>query len=199
MINEETKETQTVGLGVNAYEPKKETTITDGLEDNEVLFGKPEHYDYSGVKLPENYCYDENLLNEFNELAAKYNLSQKGADNLMSLAVKLTQLNGDTFSKTMAEQQRQQINDYKKALMADREIGGANFTRTLSAANTAYARFADCEVQKLLQDTGLNCHPKIIKMFYEIGKQMRNDTVYGMSSAVLPKENREDILFPTMQ
>ena len=199
MINEETKENQTLGLGVNAFEPQKDSQTAEGLDDNEVLFGKPEYYDYSAVKLPENYCYDENLLNEFNELAAKYNLSQKGADNLMSLAVKLTQLNGDTFSKTMAEQQRQKINEYKNALMTDREMGGANYSKTLSAANTAYTRFADSEVRKILQESGLNCHPKIIKMFYEIGKQMQNDKVYGMGSAVLPKENREDILFPTMQ
>ncbi len=197
MLNEETNETKVVGLGVNAFEQDKKPDIENSNEEE--LFGKPEYYDYSGVKLPENYCYDEALLNEFNELAAKYNLSQKGADNLMSLAVKLTQLNGDNFSKTIAEQQRQQINEYKKALMTDREMGGANFAKTLSAANTAYTRFADNEVQKLLQETGLNCHPKIIKMFYEIGRQMQNDTIYGMGSAVTTKENREDILFPTMQ
>ncbi len=65
MLNEETKENQTVGLGVNAYETEK-TQPADGLENDEGYFGKSEYYDYSGVKLPENYCYDETLLNEFN-------------------------------------------------------------------------------------------------------------------------------------
>ena len=198
MLNEEVQEKQTLGLGINAYEPQQEPKVTNGLED-EGYFGKPEFYDYSGVKLPENYCYDEQLLGEFNELAGKYNLSQKSANELMSLAVKLSQLTGDNLSKTLAEKQRQQINEYKDALIADREIGGANFEKTMRTANTAYTRFADGEVQQILQETGLNCHPKVIKMFYNIGKQMQNDFIYGMGSAVAPKENREDILFPTMQ
>jgi len=54
-------------------------------------------------------------------------------------------------------------------------------------------------VQKLLNETGLNCHPKFVKMFYNIGKRMQNDSVYGTNSPAILKESREDILFPTMQ
>ena len=200
MSDENLQENQTLALGVNPYEqPINPDLPNEALESNEIYFGKPEFYDYSEVQLPENYCYDENLLNEFNELAGKYNLSQKGANELMALAVKLSQLTGDNFSKTIAEQQRQRINEYKTALLTDKEIGGANFSNTLSTANTAYNHFANPEVQEIFKETGLCCHPKIIKMFYEIGKQMRNDSIYAVGSAVSPKENREDILFPTMQ
>ena len=198
MTDEILQETQNAGLGINAYETAQ-TQLTPAPNDDEGYFGKPEIYDYSGVELPENYCYDDNLLNEFNELASKYNLSQKGANQLMSMAVKLTQLTGDNFSKTIAEQQRQKINEYKNALLTDREIGGANLIRNMRTANAAYTRFADNDVQQILQETGLNCHPKIVKMFLNIGRQMQNDDIYGMGAAVAPKENREDILFPTMQ
>ena len=196
MLNEDLQENTQVSLGVNAYEPQPQQE--NGLED-EGYFGKPDFYDYSEVQLPENYCYDEQLLKEFNELAAKYNLSQKGANQLISMAVKLSQLTGENFSKTLAEQQRQKINEYKSALATDREMGGSRYERTLKTANTAYNRFADADVRQILQETGLNCHPKFVKMFYEIGKQMQNDTIYGMGNAAMPKENREDILFPTMQ
>ena len=198
MLDEELEKEQNAGLGTNVYEPKQEK-LPLGTEQDEGYFGKPEFYDYSGVELPENYCYDEGLLKEFNELAGKYNLSQKGANQLMSMAVKLTQLAGENFNKTIAEQQRQKINEYKNALISDRELGGAGFAKTLQTANSAYNHFADDEVQKIMQETGLNCHPKIVKMFYNIGKQMQNDTIYGMGTAPAPKESREDILFPTMQ
>ncbi len=198
MLNEDVKQ-ETLGLGVNAYAPKEVTeTIEVVPVDENGYFGKPEKYDYSAVQLPENYCYDNELLEEFNELAGKYNLSQKSANELMSMAVKLTQLTGNNFSQTIAEQQRQKIEDYKTALITDREIGGANFNKTMRTANIAYTQFADDEVQALLQETGLNCHPKVVKMFYEIGRQMQNDDIYGVNAAVVPKENREDILFPTM-
>lgn len=182
------------GLGENAFQQP----ALNEVQNEESCYGKPERYDYSGVELPENYCYDEKLLNEFNELAGKYNLSQKSANELMSMAVKLTQLTGSNYSKTMAEQQRQKVEDYKHNLITDREIGGANFERTMRTANIAYTQFADDDVQSLLAQSGLNCHPKVVKMFYEIGKRMRNDSIYGMNIAAAPKENREDILYPTM-
>ena len=196
MTNEELQQNY-AGLGENAFEePAQVNQEQDNKEEG--FFGKPEKYDYSGIELPENYCYDENLLNEFNELAGKYNLSQKSANELMSMAVKLTQLTGNNYSKTMAEQQRQQVEDYKHNLINDREIGGANFERTMRTANIAYSQFADNDVRSLLSQSGLNCHPKVVKMFYEIGKRMQNDSIYGVNIAATPKENREDILFPTM-
>ena len=192
----EEQEEKTYGLGENALAPEK--AFDADVQEDSGYFGKPEFYDYTSIELPENYCYDEELLNEFNELAGKYNLSQKGANELMSMAVKLTKLMGDNYSQAAAEQQRQQIEEYKHNLINDRQIGGCNFERTMKTANLAYTQFADSDVQKLLSNTGLNCHPKIVKMFYDIGKRMQNDSIYGVSIAATPKESREDILFPTM-
>ena len=199
MFNEEQEQQEpTYELGVNAYTPEKNEAENAMPENDEGYFGKPEFYDYSNFKLPENYGYDEALLNEFNELAGKYNLSQKGADELMSMAVKLAQLTSDNYSKTMAEQQRQKADSYKNALLTDGEIGGAKLNKSMVTANIAYSHFVEPEVQVLLQQTGLNCHPGIVKMFYKIGKQMQNDSVLGANISVPQKESREDILFPTM-
>lgn len=198
MLNENVQEEKVMALG-------EMPTVIDEIQSEEKVgvqdegfFGKPNVYDYSDVELPENYCYDEELLNEFNELAGKYNLSQKGANELMSMAVKLTKLMGNNYSETMAEQKRQKIEEYKHNLIVDREIGGAKFEKTMQTANIAYSHFADDEVQALLSETGLNCHPKVVKMFYNIGRRMQNDAIYGVNIASAPKENREDILFPTM-
>ena len=184
------------GLGESAYEAPKQAFPQE--EDNAIYFGRPEYYDYSDIELPENYDYDQDLLNEFNELAAKYNLSQKGANELMSMAVRLTKLTGDNLSQAMAEQTRQQQESYRQMLNTDREIGGVRLLNTINTANIAYSEFADDEVQRILSETGLNCHPKFVKMFYKIGKRMQNDSVYGINSPAILKESREDILFPTM-
>lgn len=191
---------QNLALGITPYDQNSNQDLKKVENiDEESYFGKPEKYDYSDVQLPENYYYDEALLNEFNELAGKYNLSQKSANELMSMAVKLTQLTNDNCTKAMAEQQRQKIEDFKRALVNDREIGGANFNKTMRTANIAYTEFADEQVQKLLQETGLNCHPQVVKMFYNIGLKMQNDVIRTANAAAVQKENREDILFPTMQ
>lgn len=192
-------ENQNLLLGSTPYdEPKEPIVSKTETSIEEGCFGKPEKYDYSEVKLPENYYYDEILLNEFNELAGKYNLSQKSANELMSMAVKLTELTNSNYSNAIAEQQRQKIEEFKRTLVNDREIGGANLEKTMRTANIAYTEFADEQVQQLLQETGLNCHPKVVKMFYNIGQKMQNDAIYGANAAAVQKENREDILFPTM-
>ena len=196
----EEKENQNLQLGATSFdvmEEEKDIAISLQSQDDG-YFGKPEKYDYSEVQLPEKYGYDENLLNEFNELASKYNLSQKSANELMTMAVKLTQLTDENILKTQEEQHRQTIQDYKRTLVNDREIGGANFEKTMKTANMAYTQFADEQVQELLQQTGLNCHPQVVKMFYNIGLKMQNDVIYGANAAAVQKENREDILFPTM-
>ncbi len=198
MLNDDLQ-TQNVGLGQNAYAKEDLQPTNNTPVDDDGYFGKPEFYDYSAVKLPENYCYDEALLNEFNELAGKYNLSQKGANELMSMAVKLTELMGKNYADTIAEQQRLKVENFKHALINDRELGGVNFAKTIRTADLAYTQFADNEVQSVLNETGLNCHPSIVRMFYNIGKRMQNDNVYQVNAAAIPKENREDILFPTMQ
>ena len=200
MMNEE-QETKNYALGINAFAPEEGTVHPNGdtlPQEDGGYFGKPEFYDYSGFELPENYGYDEGLLGEFNELAAKYNLSQKGADELMSMAVRLSQLTGDNYSKTLAEKQRQQAESYRSALITDREIGGAKLTKSIATANIAYSHFVDPETQILLQQAGLNCHPCIVKMFCQIGRQMQNDSVLGANISAPQKETREEILFPTM-
>ena len=191
-------ENQNLALGMTDLEQIADEKVTETIPFDEGCFGKPEQYDYSDVQLPSNYGYDEALLNEFNELAAKYNLSQKSANELMSMAVKLTQLTDSNILKAQAEQHRQTVENYKRTLINDSEIGGANFEKTMKTANIAYTQFADEEVQKLLQETGLNCHPQVVKMFYNIGLKMQNDYIYGANAAAVQKENREDILFPTM-
>lgn len=182
-------------LGENAYVQKTEIVVTT---EDDGYFGKPEKYDYSLVELPENYCYDEALLGEFNDLAGKYNLSQKGANELMSMAVKLTKLMSSNYSTALAEQHKQKIDNYRQMLVTDSEIGGINLPKAMQAANIAYSEFANDDVQKLLAESGLNCHPQVVKMFYNIGKKMQNDTFHGINAAAVVKENREDILFPTM-
>lgn len=191
------QEQQNYALGVNAFMP--ENAVQEApLEDDGGYSGKPEFYDYSAFKLPENYSYDEGLLNEFNDLASKCNLSQKGADEIMALAVKLAELTGGRFSDAAMQERRLKTEGWRRALMTDREIGGANLNRTMAAANTAYSHFAGPEVQMLLQESGLNCHPEIVKMFCRIGRLMHNDKVSGADIAAPQKESREDILFPTM-
>ena len=64
-------------------------------------------------------------------------------------------------------------------LNTDPEIGGANLKQTLLEANVAYDTFVSDEAAALLQQVGLNNHPAIVKVFRDIGKQLKNDSIKG--------------------
>lgn len=189
---EETQETQEV-------QETKETNETNEEAVNTEFFGKPEAYDYKDVKLPEGMKLNEELTKEFNTYAGRLNLSQKGADDLMAMAVKLTESTSKKTLEALAKQQEAQKEGYKQLLNTDREIGGAKLKESLATANVAYdAFFGDEELRDMIGQTGLNVHPKFIKALKAIGVQMKNDTIHTSNNPGADKRSREDILYPSM-
>ena len=156
------------------------------------LFGKPEKYEY---EMPEGYSLNEELTSEFNEIAGKYDMSQKGANELMALAVKLTQQTQTKIEDAYAQAHEARKSEYQKALVNDKEIGGAKLDENLKVANLAYVKFAPQEVQDILLETGLNAHPQIVKMFVSIGKQIQHDTIHDGNSPSGEQRSAADILY----
>jgi len=183
-------------------EEKKDKEEGDDDKDDkkkEDLFGKPENYDYKDVKLPEGMQLDESMTGKFNEYATKLNLSQKGANDLMTMAVELTEQTKQQTLEAMGKLTEAKIESYKQLLRTDKEIGGAKLNDTLKTATLAYEAFADQETQELLAEAGLTVHPKVIKMFQAIGSQMQQDKVHVSKNPAGDKKNREDILYPSME
>lgn len=139
----------------------------------------PENYDFKDVELPGGMVLDEELTAEFSEAAKEMNLSQAKADKFMSMGVKLTQKIQENFQSAVKEAQENQIKTYKTMLNTDPEIGGANLKHSLLDANEAYQTFVSDEAKQLLSDSGLNNHPAIVKVFMEIGRQLKNDSIKG--------------------
>jgi len=179
-------------------EGKEDKGKKDGNEENE-LFGKPETYDYKDVKLPDNMQLDEAMTGKFNEYAAKLNLSQKGANDLMAMAVDLTEQTQKKTVEAIGKLQEAKIEGYKQLLNSDKEVGGANLKESIATANVAYdAFFKDEDLRVLLAEGGLTVHPKFIKALKTIGSQMKNDTIHTSGNPAETPKNREDILYPTM-
>lgn len=184
-------------------EPKEEPEKKEdpeGKKDENELFGKPEAYDYKDVKLPEGMALNEDMTKQFNEYADKLNLSQKGANDLMAMAVELTQKTQQQTVEAMGKLQEAKIEGYRQLLNSDKEVGGANLKESIATANVAYdAFFPDEELRTMLAEGGLNVHPKFIKALKAIGSQMKNDTIHSSGNPAAEKKAREDILYPSMQ
>ena len=82
-------------------------------------------------------------------------------------------------------------------LNTDPEIGGANLKDTLIEANEAYKTFVSDEAAQLLSDSGLNKHPAIVKVFRDIGRQLKNDSISGGQKST--KQRTAGDWYPDMQ
>lgn len=123
--------------------------------------GAPEG-DYE-VKAPEGGVLDPTVMGELGAVAKELNLSQDAVQKLVDRVAPVWQKQGlaqvDKFRKEWTEQS-----------MADKEFGGNNFDANIKAVNKAYAKFTTPELRTLFEESGLNCHPEVIRMFHRMAK-----------------------------
>ena len=191
--NEETKDLS-LGLG-------QEEGAMDIVEENfDDLFGKPEFYDYHEIELPEGMILDEERTNQFSDYAKKLNLSQKGANNIVKMAVELTEQTKQQALESFLDIQKGKIEGYKNALIYDEEIGGQKLNSAIETANIAYdGFFGDEELRSLIVQSGLSVHPKFIKALKAIGENMKEDSIHSSFNSNTRPRNIEDILYPSMK
>lgn len=167
--------------GLTAEEPKQTPNAqpeTEGLsapaeeaKPVEEAIGAPEgDYSTEGIEMPEGVKLDEGAMSELGKVCRGLNLSQKAFTDIVT-----------KMSPVLQARQQAQLEDLKarfiEAGRSDPELGGANWAATKTAASKAYAKFADAETRKVLEATGLNCHPGIIRMFKRIQDQISDDAV----------------------
>lgn len=162
------------------------------------VYGSPETYDYSEVQLPENMQLDNELISEFNPVAKKLNLSQKSANELVELAVKLTGKNMQKTSDALEEMQHAKSVSYEQMLLQDEEFSkmdDENYNQYLNTANLGISKVATKGFQELIKKEGLTKHPDFIKTFHQIGKLCQSDSIPNANYPVGKSERMADILF----
>lgn len=207
--NGTTENTDTTGTnaGLNVHDnDNPDNTGNDGGQNEGAgnnsdgdVYGSPESFDYSEVQLPENMELDKELIEEFNPIAKKFNLSNKSANELMSLAVKLTQKNTAKFADEFAAQlQDAESKSYLQLLNTDKELNAYSeeeYDQYINTANLGIKSVATDGFKNLLKQKGLTNHPEFIKTFHAIGKLCKNDSLPDVKNPVGSKRNAADILY----
>lgn len=127
-----------------------------------------------GAKIPAS------SLGEFTKVAKELGLSQAKAQKLVT-ALRPTV---DSYVNDSAERFGRR---WAEQVKTDKELGGADFSKKLGVAVSAYSKFATPELKQMLEATRLGNHPEIIRMFYRIGTAMSQDTGVAGSGAPEPK------------
>lgn len=131
--------------------------------------GAPEKYEF---KAGEGVELDQEALKDFEPLARELNLTNEQAQKMVDLySGKILPM----VQKQQAEAWQKQTEGWAEAVKADKEIGGANLTSSISTAQRALETFGSPELKEYLNTTGLGNHPELIKVFVKVGKAMSED------------------------
>lgn len=167
-------------------------------QDNEI-YGSPESFDYSSVKLPEGMELDKELLDKFEPIAKKFNLSNQSANELMNIAVELTTKATSKFSEFMKTAQQAKINSYHELLNTDKELNAvdeARYNQYLDVAIQGLKAVATPGFSELLKAEGLTHHPEFIKTFHKIGVLCASEKIPDVKYPAGQKEiDPADVLF----
>ena len=197
IVTEETTDTATDSANDEQVADKEGLDTKEESTDPEI-YGSPETYDYSEIELPDGMKLDEELVQKFDPLAKKYNLSNNSANELMKLAVELVGKNTPDTA-TLAQQVKQvEANECQRLLNTDKELNAMSeeqYGEYINLARLGVQSVATDEFKTILKERGLSNHPAFIKTFYQIGKMCQVDKVpHGNRPAGL-KESAADILY----
>ncbi len=131
---------------------------------------KPEDYKLEAVKLPNEEKLDPAWEKDLRALAQKINLSQG----------QLAELHKWYFGG-LAEAMRFVKTTAKEAHAVLRKEMGADYDIAMTAKTRAVKKFFDDELAVLFERTGLGNHPRVLKMFAAIGKEL-GDHVFAEGS-----------------
>ena len=167
-------------------------------DNKDELFGSPEKFDYSDIKLPEGMELDKELLDEFEPIAKKFNLSNKSANELMNLAVKLSTKNISAVQDAIVQAQIAEKNSYIKMLESDKELNANNtsqYNQYVDVAINGLNAVATQGFKDFIKEKGLTHHPEFIKVFHNIGKLCKDADIPEVKNPTSPEKTAAQILY----
>ncbi len=181
---ENTAETQDAVVESSQAEGSEAESSEQKESDGESFIGAPEAYE--PPEMPEGMAVDEAALEAFKEFAKAEDISQVGFSKLAQFYADLQQKGNEQYMESLLTAARQQQESWITEIKQDKEIGGANYEKTVKQATSAVNRFEkEAPGLKQLLDpydpetnpngTGLANNPVMVKLFQSIDKLIGND------------------------
>lgn len=138
---------------------------TEGEQGTKQPQGAPEKYEFQPV---EGAAIDQQVLDQFAEVAKELNLPQDQAQKLI-----------DKVAPVIQARQVEQIAavqaQWAEESRADKEFGGDNLEANIGTAKKALDTFGTPELRSLLHESGMGNHPEVIRFLVRTGKAISED------------------------
>lgn len=169
---------QTEDLGSNKN-PTQESDAAQKPSTPEVVNEKTEFTIPDGMKI------DEKRMSSFKTVAKELGLTKEQAQKLVDMDAESIKNADKAFLDMKAS--------WKSETM---KMLGENAEQKIGEAAAAFKRFGDDEFVKLMQDTGLENHPAVVRVFRAIGSKIAVDkTVSATSSGVKSSMTLSEALY----
>ena len=149
--------------------PNDQSAEDSKIEPQNEWLGAPEKgYTADGFDLPEGYEVDDTTAEGLAGVCKDLGLSQKAFATIIN-----------RMTPVLEQAQREQVATIKqnnlRAFAADKELGGSKAKQTIAQARTAYEKYCPEECRQILNKLGLDAHPGMIKMFYQLSQLLSDD------------------------
>lgn len=142
----------------------------DGSDDGGNVEPKP--YE---LHVPDGFALDTEMVDAATPLLQKYGVTNEDAQALADLVTQKVRKEIDGFHERNGEL----VEEWKKKLAADPEVGGKNLKQNLGVGLKALNRFGDGELVQILQESGLEYHPAVVRFFHKVGLAISEDSYVG--------------------
>lgn len=147
------------------------------------------------LTLPQDSFLEPSAVERVTAFAKAENLAPASAQKVLELA----QAENAAFVEKQKADYTAKITGWETAVKADPELGGANFSRTLTRTVAVLDRFGDQELKEALKSTGFGNYPALVRFVDKIGAAMANDTPTGGNAGLTPsKKSDAQALYPNM-
>jgi len=154
-------------------------------------------------EVPESYEFPEDLeMNDeqkekYTELFKKHGASQEAVDEFTKEFKEQVQ----KLREASVQAWYDQVKKWGEEAEKDKEIGGSNFQKNIDSVIVPLVnKFGDQQLIDELDQTGFGNNPRLLKMFYRIGKELGIEAgfVEGKPSGVSDSKSIAEIMYPTM-
>lgn len=171
----------------------KDTTEEDTKKEDTEKPEVPETYEF-----PEDLGMSDEEKTKYSELFKKHKAPQEAVDDFVNEFKEQAKQVREASVKAWYDQVKKWGDEAAK----NEEYGGQDFQKNVdSVIMPLVSKFGDPELVEELDKTGFGNNPRLLGMFYRIGKEIgiEADFVEGQPGGLSDTQSIADIMYPTMR
>lgn len=150
--------------------------------------GPPEKYE---IVYPDGYQIDADTHASFEQTAKDLGLNNEQAQKLAEFGPRIAQLAAQQQAQLVEQIQAEWLEKAK----SDKEFGGAAYEANLAITLKAQDAYGTPALKELLQQSGLERHPEVIRFFWKVGKGLSEDTIVNNGDRAASKRSTAQVLW----